>query len=192
MKQEKVKQKVSTKALTLIALGITMNMVGGFLALQLKLPIYLDAIGTLMVASLLGPKYAMLTGIGSNLIGGFTTDPYALYFIPAQMVTGLVAGVIYEKGMLKGKRLPLGTFILTLPTSLMSASIAAYVFGGITSSGSSYIVQVLKVLGIPDVMSVWSTQILTDYIDKLVSICLVASVLKVCPRSFRAHIRSKC
>lgn len=192
MKQEKVKQKVSTKALTLIALGITMNMVGGFLALQLKLPIYLDAIGTLMVASLLGPKYAMLTGIGSNLIGGFTTDPYALYFIPAQMVTGLVAGVIYEKGMLKGKRLPLGTFILTLPTSLISASIAAYVFGGITSSGSSYIVQVLKVLGIPDVMSVWSTQILTDYIDKLVSICLVASVLKVCPRSFRAHIRSKC
>ena len=192
MKQEKVKQKVSTKALTLIALGVTLNMVGGFLALQLKLPVYLDVIGTLMVASLLGPKYAMLTGIGSNLIGGFTTDPYALYFIPAQMVTGLVAGVIYEKGMLKGKRLPLGTFILTLPTSLISASIAAYVFGGITSSGSSYIVQVLKVLGIPDVMSVWSTQILTDYIDKLVSICLVASVLKVCPRSFRAHIRSKC
>lgn len=192
MEQEKVKQKVSTKALTLIALGVTLNMVGGFLALQLKLPVYLDVIGTLMVASLLGPKYAMLTGIGSNLIGGVTTDPYALYFIPAQMVTGLVAGVIYEKGMLKGKKLPFGTFILTLPTSLISASIAAYVFGGVTSSGSSYIVQLLKVLGVPDVMSVWSTQILTDYIDKLVSICLVASVLKVCPRSFKVHIRSKC
>ena len=192
MKQEKVKQKVSTKVLTFIALGITMNMVGGFVALQLKLPIYLDAIGTLMVACLLGSKYAVLTGIGSNLIGGFTTDPYALYFIPAQMLTGLIAGIIYEKGMLRGKKLPLGTLILTLPTSLLSATIAAFVFGGVTSSGSSYIVQVLKVLGIPDVLSVWSTQILTDYIDKLVSICLVGSVLKVCPSSFKAYIRSKC
>ena len=69
MKQDKTKQEVSTRALTLVALGITMNMVGGFIALQFKLPIYLDAIGTLMVASLLGPKYALLAGIGSNLVG---------------------------------------------------------------------------------------------------------------------------
>lgn len=192
MKQKQVKQKVSTKVLTFIALGITMNMVGGFVALQFKLPIYLDAMGTLMIACLLGPKYAVLSGIGSNLIGGFTTDPYAFYFIPAQMLTGLIAGIIYEKGMLKGKKLLLGTLILTLPTSLLSASIAAFVFGGITSSGSSYIVQVLKIFGIPDVLSVWSTQLLTDYIDKLVSIYLVASVLKVCPSSFKAYIRSKC
>ena len=34
MKQDKKRQEVSTKALTLVALGITMNMVGGFIALQ--------------------------------------------------------------------------------------------------------------------------------------------------------------
>lgn len=189
MKQDKTKQEVSTRALTLVALGITMNMVGGFIALQFKLPIYLDAIGTLMVASLLGPKYALLAGIGSNLVGGFTTDPYALYFIPSQIATGFIAGLMYEKGMLQGKKTLLGALIITIPTSFISACIAAYVFGGITSSGSSYIVQILKVLGVPDVISVFSTQVLTDYIDKLTGVFLVAAVLRVCPKSFKARIR---
>lgn len=189
MKQNKTTQGISSLILTLVALGITLNIVGGFIALQLRLPIYLDAIGTIMVACLLGPRYAVLVGLGSNIIGGITLDPYALYFIPAQISTGLLAGLMYQKGMLKGKKTLLGALAITLPTSLISATIAAYVFGGITSSGSSYIVQILKVIGVSDVLSVLSTQILTDYVDKLISVGLVAATLGVCPKSFKARMR---
>lgn len=39
----------------MIAIGIVINIVGAFLALNLRLPVYLDSIGTVLVSGLLGP-----------------------------------------------------------------------------------------------------------------------------------------
>ena len=51
-----MKSKYNVKTMTLISLGIAINIVGAFIALGLKLPIYLDSIGTIMIAAILGPK----------------------------------------------------------------------------------------------------------------------------------------
>ncbi len=135
---------VNVRNLTLMGMGIALNIVGAFIALNLRLPIYLDSIGTIFIACLLGPKYAVLTGVGGSLVSGMTFDIYSLYFAPVQISTGLLAGIMYNKGFLKGSKTPLGVFLFTLPTSIISAVIAAFLFGGVTSSGSSYIVQILS------------------------------------------------
>ncbi|MEG0579528.1 MAG: ECF transporter S component, partial [Niameybacter sp.] len=150
-----MKQNVDVRTINLVGFGIALNIVGAFVALTLRLPIYLDSIGTIMVACLLGPKYAILTGLGGSVVSGVTFDIYSLYFAPVQITTGLLAGWMFQKGWLKGKRMPIGVLLFTLPTSLISAIIAAAVFGGVTSSGSSYIVQVLSVVGVPTVVSVF-------------------------------------
>ena len=59
---------VNVKNITLISMGIALNVVGAFIALNLRLPIYLDSIGTILIACMLGPKYAVITGVGGSLV----------------------------------------------------------------------------------------------------------------------------
>lgn len=82
----------SSQALVLIVISIAINMIGGQLASMVKLPIFLDSIGTLISAVLLGPVIGMLTGLLTNLLWGLLTDPIAAAFAPVAMVIGLVAG----------------------------------------------------------------------------------------------------
>ncbi|MGL5756552.1 MAG: ECF transporter S component [Paraclostridium sp.] len=177
-------KKISTKELTLIALGIALNVVGAFIALNLRLPIYLDSIGTIFIACILGPKYAIITGLCGSMVSGMTFDVYSFFFMPVQISTGLIAGLMYKKGFLNGSKTPIGVFAFSIPTSIISAIIAAFVFGGITSSGSSYIVQMLSSFGINKVVSVFLTQALTDYTDKFISVLLVNSAVVAIPSTF--------
>ena len=93
---------VNVKNITLISMGIALNVVGAFIALNLRLPIYLDSIGTILIACMLGPKYAVITGVGGSLVSGMTFDIYSLYFAPVQITTGYLAGIMYKNDMLKG------------------------------------------------------------------------------------------
>ena len=98
---------------------------------------------------------------------------------------------MYEKGFLKGVKTPLGVFIFTLPTSIISATIAAYLFGGVTSSGSSYIVQVLNHFNVPMVVSVFVTQVFTDYADKFLGVILVGLGVAALPSSHKLSLKQK-
>ena len=88
----------SSQALVLIVISIAINMIGGQLASMVKLPIFLDSIGTLISAVLLGPVIGMLTGLLTNLLWGLLTDPIAAAFAPVAMVIGLVAGCLARAG----------------------------------------------------------------------------------------------
>lgn len=181
-------KNINVRNITLVGLGVALNIVGAFIALNLRLPIYMDSIGTILIACLLGPKYAILTGLCGSVVSGMTFDIYSLYFAPVQISTGLLAGMMYKKGFLKGAKTPLGVLIFTIPTSIISACIAAFLFGGITSSGSSYIVQILKTFGMPDVLSVFIIQVFTDYADKFIAVALVALGVNALPKSIKSEM----
>ena len=137
-------RKFSTNKLCILALCSVINLIGGQIALLLRLPIYLDSFGTVFAAAVMGPFYGMIPGIVSNLIGGVTTDIYALYYLPVQMITGCMAGFVFRKipphgGKDLGKIL-FGAGMISIPGTLVSSSITAIVFGGITSSGSTLLV----------------------------------------------------
>lgn len=174
-----------TFEVTLMAMCVGFNIVGAFLALALKLPVYLDTIGTFLSAFLLGPIAGIVTGLASGVISGITFDPVSLYFIPVQLITGFMAGMLFKKGLFKGRLIPIGTIIVTVTASIIASAIAAYVFGGITSSGSSFIVMYLKEAGINIITSVFSTQILTDLLDKAIVVSLVIYSIKIIPISLK-------
>ena len=178
---------------TLMAMCVGFNIIGAFLALTLKLPVYLDTIGTFLSAFLLGPIAGVVTGGVSSLINGITFDPISLYFMPVQLITGFMAGMLFKKGLFKGKLIPIGMIIVTVTSSIVASIIAAYVFGGITSSGSSFIVMYLKEAGVNIITSVFSTQILTDLLDKAIVISLVIYLIKIIPVNLkRKHFSEEC
>ena len=171
--------RVRVLRLTVTAYCIALNIVGSYLALLLRLPIYLDSIGTILAGALMGPWYGLAAAVGNGLISGVLTDVYSLYFLPVGAVTGLMAGLLFRKGILKGWKVIPGSLALTVPGTALSASISAFLFGGVTSSGSSLLVQLFHHLGLNLVASAFAVQIVTDYADRLISVLLVL-VLTAC------------
>lgn len=172
---------ISVRKMCVVALAIVLNVIGGQIALMLHLPIYLDSIGTIMIAMLYGPVYGMLPPLLYGLVMGFTLDIYSLYFMPVGLMLGLVTGLVSRYFSLKKWRMIPGAMLITIPGTIVSAVITAVLFGGITSSGSTVIVQVLNKAGLGLTASVFIVQILTDYLDRLLSLVVVSYLLHVIP-----------
>ncbi len=111
----------SSQSLVLIVIAIAINMIGGQLISMLKLPIFLDSIGTLISAVLLGPFIGMLTGLLTNLLWGLLTDPIAAAFAPVAMVIGLVAGWLARAGWFRTlPKVIVSGVVITLAVTLVA------------------------------------------------------------------------
>jgi energy-coupling factor transport system substrate-specific component len=90
-------RQFTTRVIVLMPVAIAINIVLGYtVQTVLKLPIYLDSIGTILVGVLAGPIAGALTGILSNLIwqyapgiGGGAIGPFAV----VAGIIGLLAGL---------------------------------------------------------------------------------------------------
>ena len=199
-----MKQKITAQQLCLTALAIVINVVGGQVALAFRLPIYLDSIGTILVGVVLGPWFGLVPGLLGGLIMAATGDIYSLYFAPVGMIVGMMSGLVYRKeGMQRGMALGkiygwqdvARTFgkaaLVTIPGTAVSSVICAVLFGGITSSGSTVLVQFLAAkTPLTMTESVFVVQLLTDYADRVVSLFLVMAVLRVMPAVLKRQLVS--
>jgi hypothetical protein len=125
---------LSTATLSLMPVAIAINIAVGALAVALRLPIYLDSIGTVLVGVLAGPWAGALTGILANLIwsilpvpGG--AGPLAAFFAPVAGVIGLLAGFWARQGVfrLRSDDDRVGLF-LSLASGVGAAVVAMIVF----------------------------------------------------------------
>ena len=181
--------RASVYRICLLAMAVVINIVGAQIALTFRLPVYLDSVGTILTGAFLGPVYGMIPNLLSGVILGMTSDIYSLYFAPAGMVTGLMAGLAWKLHLVNKKRIWLGTALVTLPGTLMSSVICAVVFGGITSSGSTVLVQLLARTPIGMTASIFLVQIATEYLDRLISIFFVGTFLKAWPYDLKCRWR---
>ena len=194
------RRKLGTYQICLIALAIVMNVIGGQIALALRLPIYLDSIGTIMIGALLGPWCGLIPGLLGGLIMAFTGDIYSLYFAPVGMIVGFMSGLAHTgfSGLrgganistVKDAAIMIGrAFVISLPGTVVSAFICTVLFGGVTSSGSAILVQFLAAktpLGLT--ASIVLVQFLTDFCDRAVSLALVMAMVRVLPVSIKQRL----
>lgn len=173
-------KKFSAQKIALIALFIVINIVGGHLALYTRLPIYLDTIGTLLGSAFFGPVGGVITGVLTALMNGTTGDLFSIYYMPSQITVALMAGFVYRKFKPTDiKNIWWLALVISLPATIVSTIITVILFQGITSSGSSMIVQVLHGMGINEVVAVFLVQVGTDYLDRLIGVYVVAAVYPV-------------
>ncbi len=173
------KSKLTTQVITMIALAIVMNYIGGQIALAFKLPIFLDSIGTLMVASMFGPIIGMLPPLVSGLLGTITGDIFALYFLPVGLIIGFMGGIVLKKMRPYGWWIIPAAFLITLPGTIVSSAINAILFGGITSSGNTVLIQILARTPLGLTGAVVVVQVLFDFLDRLLSVFLVVTLQMV-------------
>jgi len=145
---------LSTSVLALMPVAIAINIAVGALVVTLKLPIYLDSIGTVLVGVLAGPWAGALTGLLANLIwallpvpGG--AGPIIAFFAPVAAVIGLMAGFWGSRGVfqLRAEDARVGGF-LALALGVAAAAVAFLV--------------VQYTVGLPDISVEDQTQLLNN------------------------------
>jgi uncharacterized membrane protein len=253
---ESIKKDFTTRTLVLIPIAIAINIAIGELVVRLKLPIYLDSIGTVLVGALAGPWAGALTGALSNLIWGLF-NPYAAAFFYVALVIGLLAGLAGRQGAFE-KESPrwlsvligaifffalalfvlafinastdetgytsypamsdlfsqyLVVFILAIVVggaigyflrqkggyagfwglitgiiaAIISAPMAALVFGGVTGAGTDLLVAAFRASGANILSSVMAQGAVSDPFDKMLSFMIVWIILRSLPARFKAR-----
>lgn len=179
--KERLKNDFSLMVVLLIPVAIAINMVGGQVASVLKLPVYLDCIGVILLAIIAGPWVGLTTGLLTNLILGLL-DPFRMIYAPVSMAIGLVIGYMSKKGMFKKiwKGI-IATVITTLTSTIISSPITAYFFGGITAAGASMVTAVFMAAGQDILTAVFSSTFIVEIIDKAISIIVALLIIRAMP-----------
>ena len=95
------------RTLVLMPIAIAINIIlGAAVANALKIPIYLDSIGTILVGALAGPVAGALTGFTANILWQYIIPPpfqgtVAAPFAIVAAVIGLMAGLFARAGWLR-------------------------------------------------------------------------------------------
>ncbi len=175
-------KKTSTSRLLLIAIGITINIVLAQIPMQLRLPVFLDVIGTILVAALAGPWMGALTGLFTNMVLGLQ-DPIWLAYALVQVAIGFSVGVLAKKKMFTSYYwLIIVTIVVWLVAQATAIPITIFVFGGTAGSGSSFITAYLIAVGQGLFEAVVTTTLLTESVDKVISVLIAYGMIKSLPR----------
>lgn len=182
---ERLKKDFSTITLALIPVAIVLNIVVGQITSALKLPIFLDSIGTILVGILAGPWAGLVTGLLTNIIWGLITSPVAAAFAPVAGVIGLVAGLCAKYGLFSNwwKTIISGVLI-GIAASIVAVPIRVYMFGGITGSGADFITGYLLATGRDLFGSVIITVLTSNVPDKVVTTLVSWGIIKALPQRF--------
>ena len=134
-----IKAEFSTKALVLIPICAGINLVGGAIAAGLKLPVFLDMIGTVVAAALAGPWVAATVGLITNIFLALVSNPVYLPYAAVSILVALVTGYMIRAGFFKSIWGVVLTCLAATAVSVVSAStVTVFVFGGATgATGSS-------------------------------------------------------
>lgn len=98
-----------TRTIVLIPIAIAINIIlGQTVAAALKVPIYLDSIGTILVGVLAGPLAGAVTGGLTNLLWTYVlpppfNSPYAAPFFIVAVEIGLLAGIFGRLGFFRSR-----------------------------------------------------------------------------------------
>lgn len=185
----RIKRDFTTLVLALIPVAIAINIAIGQIIVLLKLPVYLDSIGTVLVGLLAGPWAGLVTGALSNLIWGLSglNPAYTPFFYVAAAI-GLLAGIFGNLGWAKKLWLWLVAGLITgVVAAILSAPTAAAIYGGVTGAGTDLIVAFLRASGASVIQAAFGQGIVSDPLDKVVTFLVVWLIVMALPLRFRAR-----
>lgn len=173
-----IKQDFNLMAILLIPVCVAINIVGFQLAQLLRLPIYIDTIGTILVGIIAGPWIAILTGLLTNCINAIFNPVYLPYSI-VNMAIGLTAAILSRNKMF-GKlwKICISGIIIALVATFTASPITVILFGGITGNASSMITAGFLATGHEIWTAVISTHFITESIDKILGVVISLLIIR--------------
>ena len=175
---KRIQKDFITMTWVLIPVAIAINLTIGQIVLVLKLPVYLDSIGTVLVGVICGPWAGALTGALSNIIAGIILDPGWFPWFPVAAAIGATAGVMANIGYFKNWwKVVVTGFVIAVVATVVGTPISIAIFGGISASGSSIITAFLLETGKSLVSAVLTTNLIAEPLDKIATSLLAFAII---------------
>ena len=169
--------------LFLIPIGIAVNFIGGQIAILLRLPLYLDAIGTIVVGAVCGVWPGIIVGLVSNILNSISS-PITLFYAILNVLFGIAAAYLSKKGVFK-------VFWKTLVSSLLFALIGGglgaimtwvlYGFDFGTGVSSMFAIPLHEVVGLPKFLAQWVAEFSMDVFDKILTVIAAFGIIHAIP-----------
>lgn len=179
----------------MIPLGVAINYVGGLLNSALGGPLYLDSIGTAVVAAVMGPWVGAISGllynIVSALMGGNMVS--ALFGI-CNIGTGLIVGYMTKWGFFEKwwQVLIVANVLVSFWNAATGSPIASVVYGGVDgSAGTSVSIAALQAIGADLVTAGFIARMPINLIDKGIAVLIAWIVYKRLPENIKNFNKKK-
>lgn len=173
----------SVMKMTFCGIAIAVNIVLGIMTSMLSLPIYLDTLGTVISAILLGPLPGVAVGALTNIITGFIYNPRDIPFLLVNVAVALIVGLIARKYKFTLTTAILCGVILGIICPVIGTPIGVLIYGGLSGSVSDIFVMALKSTGNSIFTSAFIVNIGKNIIDKVGTCILVFYLVKHLPVS---------
>lgn len=175
----------NTVTLVLIPAAIGINYLGKLFAGVLKLPLWLDSIGTCLAAVLAGPIVGAICGAANNIIYGLTMDPISTVYALTNIGIGIAVGILAYKGFMKNIKGAILTSLVTgLVAVIISTPLNVIFWGGTTGNvwgDALYAWAVAQ--NIPVWIASFLDELVVDLPDKIAVVILVFLICKSLPKS---------
>ncbi|ERS42273.1 hypothetical protein HMPREF1292_00347 [Corynebacterium sp. KPL1995] len=174
---------IPARTLAIIPVALVLNILVGQIIGASGIPLYLDAVGTVLIAALAGPYAGLATGALSNLIWALLT-PAALPFAAGSAAVGWMSGVaIHKFGAFRQLwRLIVSGAIIGIIAGAIAAPVAAFVYGGTAGVGTGAVVSLFREMGQSLLASVTLQSFISDPLDKILVLLIVWAAWKALPK----------
>ncbi|HML38967.1 MAG TPA: ECF transporter S component [Bacillota bacterium] len=185
MKRKLWSLQFNTATLVLIPAAVGINYLGKLFAGLLKLPLWLDSIGTCISAVLAGPIIGGICGAINNIIYGLTMDPISTVYALTNLAIGIAVGILVYKGFMKNIKGAIITGIIVgVVAVIISTPLNIIFWGGTTGNiwGDALYAWCAS-QGMPVWISSGLDELVVDVPDKLVVILIVFAIMKGLPKN---------
>lgn len=180
----------STAQLTLIPIAIGINFIGKFFTQLLKLPLWLDSLGTVIASMLGGPIVGALSGFVNNIIYGFVVDPFSFAYSITSVFLGLTIGILYKSGFVKNiVTIILSGTITGLVCAIVSTPLNIILGNGMTGNfwGDALYTYLLGKTPPSNVyMASFLDEVIVDVPDKIIVVFLAVTIVTALPNGLKS------
>ncbi|MCM1181757.1 MAG: ECF transporter S component [Roseburia sp.] len=176
--------KLNAATIVLIPVCIGINYLGKLIASLLKLPLWLDSIGTCIGAVLGGPIIGGVCGAINNLIYGFTTgDSITLIYALSSLGIGIAVGIMARCGFMKSFAKALLTACAAgLAAVVISTPLNIIFWGGTTGNvWGDAVFAATQAANMPVALGSFLDEVVVDVPDKLLTLIIVFLIIKALP-----------
>jgi energy-coupling factor transport system substrate-specific component len=175
----KMRRLKSWKSWIILLLCLCINVAGRSLASALNLPLWLDAIGTIVAAVELGPVAGAICGILLNLVTS-SGDPLAFPYMAVSAGVGISVGLLYPREKVTNLKIVTAAILTGLVAALISTPINLIIYQGNTGNewGDGFMNMIARDVHVPLITS-FLGECFVDLPDKALSFFLALGIIKL-------------
>ena len=185
---ELIRKRSNIFALIMCLMGVVINMALNSLVSALDLPLYLDTVGTVLVAALGGYLPGVIVGFFTNAVKALS-NPASLYYGTVNISIAFITPAFFSKGWHKKISGIIGMILLFTLIGGGLGALIPWLIEDISFDGEAVSSVIYETLHVSRGAAQLSAGLIRDLPDKAITVLLVLAAVRLIPESSRHLFR---